>query len=230
MILSFAIIRHCFYIVCINKSHLAFTGLTKLHRYNPVELKIMKTLKLISGGSALLFMCFSCSTVAYIQKDDGINLSGTKNYMWIDTRADETDIAKKATSYADVSIHTSLNAELTKRGWIEVTENPDLLISYDILMENTVKTQKELLYSRPFTRSYYNPSGKKWSTIYYPSQFQGYEIYETPVKSGTVTITIVDAKTDKNVFQGWTVENLQNSGISNENIKKSILAILKQIS
>jgi hypothetical protein len=45
-------------------------------------------------------------------------------------------------------------------------------------------------------------------TIYYPSQFVGYQTYEVPVKERTITITMTDARTDKVAWQAWTTERL----------------------
>jgi len=43
-----------------------------------------------------------------------------------------------------------------------------------------------------------------------------------PVKEGTVSITKTDAKTDKVVWQGWTVEELNYSRITTEEIAASV--------
>jgi hypothetical protein len=150
--------------------------------------------------------------------------------MWVDTKANESDMSKRATAYADISIHNAANAELNSRGWKEVTDNPDILISYDVLVERNIETKSDPVYSQPFTRTYYNPYTKRWSTMYYPSQFQGYQVYDTPVKEGTVTITMVDAKTDKSIFQGWTTERLTNRTITDTEIKRSVRSIFKEVS
>ena len=177
---------------------------------------------------AFLHMITGCSTPAYVQKDESVNLNEFKTYMWFDTRASENDESKRATAYADISVRNAVNAELAAWGWREVTENPDVLIGYDVFVERTSQTQRDPVYSQPFTRYYYNPYRRRWSTIYYPSQFQGYQVYETPVKEGTITITMVEAKTDKNVWQGWTTERLSSSTLSDAEIKKSVRNIFRE--
>lgn len=190
----------------------------------------MKNLiKYMAFFPCLLFIV-SCSTPAYVQKDDSVNFSNYKTYMWVNTKASENDDSKRATAYADISIHNAVNPQLNNWGWREVKENPDILISYDILVERTVETEREPVYSQPFTRYYYNPYTKRWSTIYYPSQFQGYQVYDKPVKEGTVTITMVEAKSDKNIFQGWTTERLSSSGITATEIQRSVRNIFKETS
>ncbi len=109
-----------------------------------------------------------------------------------------------------------------------MSDNPDILLSYDVLVERNTETNREPVYSQSMTRYYYNPYTRRWSTIYYPSQFQGYDVYETPVREGTVTITMVDAKTDKNIWQGWTTERLNGSRITDTEIKKSVKNIFNK--
>ncbi len=188
----------------------------------------MKKISILAGVLSLLLISFSCSSPAYVQKDPDLNLQVSKTYMWVDSKASETDASTRATAYADMSVHNAVNAELNTRGWREVTENADVLISYDVLVERTTETQRDPVYSQPFTRYYYNPYHRRWSTIYYPSQFQGYQVYQTPVKEGTVTISMFDARTDKNIFQGWTTERLSASGITNDDIQKSVRNIFKE--
>ena len=177
-------------------------------------------------GAAVLLN--SCSTPAYVEKDSNVTLSDYKSYMWVDVKASENDPSTRATSFADVSIHNAVNEELKKWGWSEVTLNPDILISYDVLVERNVETQSDPVYSQPYTRLYYNPFMRRWSTIYYPSQFLGYQQYQVPVREATVTITMMDSETDKTIWQGWTTERLGNAGITNLDVKKSVRNIFKE--
>jgi Domain of unknown function (DUF4136) len=190
----------------------------------------MECSKIVTTVIFFTVLIASCSTPAFVQKDDAVNFSDLKTYMWIDTRENESDVSKRGMAYADISIHNAVNGQLNSRGWKEVTDNPDILISYDVLVERTTEVQREPVYSQPFTRSYYNPYSKRWSTMYYPSQFQGYQVYDTPVKEGTITITMVDAKTDKNIFQGWTTERMASSGITDTEIRRSVRNIFKKSS
>lgn len=189
-----------------------------------------KKIRILAGIFYTVLILFSCSTPAYVQQSEGVKMSSYKTYMWVDTRSSENDESKRATAFADISIHNAVNAELSKWGWKEVSDDPDVLISYDVFVERTTQQQQEAVYSQPYTRYYYNTYRKRWSTIYYPSQFMGYQVYETPVKEATVTITMLDAKTDKKIWQGWTIERLTNSGITNTDIKKSVRNIFKEAS
>ncbi|MET0394333.1 MAG: DUF4136 domain-containing protein [Chitinophagaceae bacterium] len=188
----------------------------------------MKLGKFIYSAAFAALIGTGCSSPVYVQKDETADFSGYNTYMWVDTRASETDQSARATAYADLSIHNSVNAELNKMGWREVTSDPDVLLMYDVLVQRTTTQQRDPVYSQSFTRSYYNPYRGRWTTFYYPSQFLGYDVYQTPVKEGTVTITMADARTDKTVWQGWTTERLDGSRITSDEIAKNVRNIFKK--
>ncbi len=170
----------------------------------------------------------ACKSPVHVQKDDKVNLNNYKTYMWVDTRANENDNAARTTAYADISVRNAANAELQRMGWREVSENPDALVGYDILVERSVEQRSDPVYSQPFTRMYYNPYTRRWGRIYYPSQFVGYQTYGVPVREGTVTISIVDAKSDKVVWQGWTAENMNYSRLTEDEISRSVRNIFNK--
>lgn len=182
-------------------------------------------MKKICSLFAMAFVFASCSTPSYVQQDDSIRLTDYKTYMWIDTRANENDQSARATAYADIPVRNEVNKRLKDWGWQEVNDNPDVLASYEVLVERSRETRRDPIYSGSFTRSYFNPYTRRWSTMYYPSQFQGYQVYDTPVRDGTVTITLVDSKTDKNIWQGWTTERLSGSRLSDDQVRGTIQRI-----
>lgn len=188
----------------------------------------MKQARLITVMLIPFFLFTACSNPVYVQKDETANLSNYKTYMWVMTRKNEDDNSKRRTAYADISIHNAVNAELRQSGWREVSDNPDILLSYDVLVERSVQQQSEPVYSQPFSRVYYNPYRRRWGTIYYPSQFLGYDTYQQPVKEGTVTITMIDARTDKTIWQGWTTETLNYSRMTDDELAKSVRNIFRK--
>lgn len=149
--------------------------------------------------------------------------------MWVDTRYNENDNAKRPTAYGDISVRNAANAELRKAGWAEVSNDPDLLVSYDVLVQNTTVRRSDPVYSQSYTRMYYNPRSRRWGTIYYPQEFLGYNNYEVPLKEGTITITLTDANTDKVVWQGWTTEELNYTRITPEEITASVKNVFSKL-
>jgi hypothetical protein len=175
----------------------------------------------LSAGALLLN---SCGTSAHIEKDQSANLKNYKTYTWIDKENKD----KVRNEIAEQNLKVIVNAELQKNGFREVKNNPDLLLSYDLLVEKSVKEQTEPVYSQPYTRLYYNPYTRRYGQIYYPTQFLGYDNFTTAVKEGTVSISMIDAKTDKTIWQGWTTEELNSNQFSSKEVQKNVKTIFKK--
>ncbi|HNF01593.1 MAG TPA: DUF4136 domain-containing protein, partial [Ferruginibacter sp.] len=62
----------------------------------------------------------------------------------------------------------------------------------------------------------------------FPSRFMGYDTYSTTVREGTITITLIDNRTDKTVWQGWTTSELSSSRISSNEIDRSVKTIFRK--
>ena len=76
-------------------------------------------MKKISIAGMLVFVAaiiYSCSSPAYVEKDSSADLSNYKTYMWVDIKASEDDASSRATSFADISVHNSVNEELQR--WV----------------------------------------------------------------------------------------------------------------
>lgn len=189
----------------------------------------MNTLKYICATLIVVLTIASCSTPVHVEKDAAVNFKKYKTYMWVDTRYNQNDNTTRPTSYGDISVRNAANAELSNVGWREVSDNPDILLSYDVLVNNTTIRKSDPVYTQSYSRTYYNPRLRRWGTIYYPSEFLGYNNYDVPLKEGTITLTFTDANTDKVVLQGWTTEELNYSRITTEEITSSVKNIFKKL-
>ena len=98
----------------------------------------------------------------------------------------------------------------------------------ELLIERSEKEQRDPVYSQPYTRYYYNPRTGRYNSFYYPSQFEGYNSYSTTVKEGTITVTLIDTKTDKTVWQGWSTDELNYAQITDKEINKNVRSIFKK--
>ncbi|WP_462250940.1 DUF4136 domain-containing protein [Ferruginibacter sp.] len=189
----------------------------------------MKTMNYLWIVLIAAFSIAACSTPVHVEKDNAVNFKNYKTYMWVDTRYSENDSTQRPAAYGDISVRNAANAELKKLGWSEVSNNPDILMSYDVLVNNTTVRKSDPVYTQSYTRTYYNPRMRRWGTIYYPSQFLGYNSYAVPLKEGTITLTFTDANTDKIVLQGWTTEELNYSLLTPEEITASVNNIFSKL-
>ena len=167
-----------------------------------------------------------CGTTAHIEKDKTADFSKYKTYTWMPN--DDKKAVNHQNDIAESNIRTSVDEQLQKNGFRQVQNNPDLLLSYDLMVEKTTRQQSDPVYSQPYSRLYYNPYTGRYRSIYFPSQFVGYDNITTPVKEGTVTIRMIDSKTDKTIWQGWTTDELNGSHLSSKEIDRNVKSIFKK--
>ena len=169
----------------------------------------------------------ACGTTAHIEKDETINFNRYKTYSWVGEQ--EKPLKERNSNHlVDKQIKNAVAKQLEKAGWVETKTRPDVVLDYNILVENAVREQSNPVYSRPFTRYYYNPITRRVVGFYYPSQMMGYENYEIPYKEGTITLHMIDSRTNKLVWQGWTSDAVNSNNLTSKEVNSSIKAILKK--
>src|SRR5258705_10656163 len=186
-------------------------------------------LKLWSVYSIFVFLLASCSSTAHIEKDDNADFSRYKSFAWVDKDGEGRHDQNKSNDLTESKIREAVNKELERSaGWKEVKNRPDVLLTYDVLVEKGVKENNNPVYSRPYSRLLYNPYTRRYTTIYYPSELMGYERDERGIKEGTITISMIDTKTDKTVWQGWTTDEVNSKNLTTKEIQNSVKSIFKQ--
>ncbi len=166
-----------------------------------------------------------CASSAHIEKDDTVNFSKYKNFTWLHG---ENGKLENQSDLIESKIRAAVTKEFEKIGWKESKNRPDVILDYDVLVERSSKQQNEPVYSQPHSRLVYNPYTRRYATIYYPSQFLGYDSYEKVIREGTITVTMIDAKTDKTVWQGWTTAEVNNRNLTNKEIQRAVANIFKK--
>jgi hypothetical protein len=193
------------------------------------EKKMMKNLKLWSGCLGVVFLLASCASTAHIEKDDNADLTRYKTFAWVDNDGEGRHDKNRSNDMTEVKIKDAVTKELERTaGWKEVKNRPDVLLSYDVLVEKGIKESSSPVYSRPYSRVFYNSYTRRYSTIYYPSQFVGYERDERSIREGTVTISVIDVKTDKTVWQGWTTSEVNSKNLTTREIQSAVRSIFKK--
>lgn len=190
---------------------------------------MFRKLKLWSGSLGIVFLLASCASTAHIEKDDNTDFSKYKTFAWLDKDGEGKNDRNRSNDLTEQKVKLAVSRELEKTaGWREVKTRPDVLLSYDVLVERSVREQMDPVYSRPFVRTFYNPTTRRFFNVYYPSQFLGYDRDQRPVREGTVTITMIDARSDKTVWQGWTTDEVNNRNMSSREIQQAVKSIFRK--
>ncbi|HEX2534023.1 MAG TPA: DUF4136 domain-containing protein, partial [Chitinophagaceae bacterium] len=107
----------------------------------------------------------SCAGVAHIKKDDSVDFSNYRTYAWVETKEEAKEGEKAKADLTEQKIRQAVNEELAREGWRETKAKPDVLLSYDVLVEKSVKERDDAVYSRPFNRYYFNPYTRRWGSV-----------------------------------------------------------------
>ncbi len=190
---------------------------------------MLKNWKLWSGLFGFVFLLASCGPTAHIEKDDNTDFGRYKTFAWIDKDGEGKKDRNRSNDLTEQKVKEAVSKQLEKSaGWRETKRNPDVLLSYDVLVEKTVKQESDPVYSRGFTRSFYNPYSRRIINVYYPSQFMGYDSYNVNSREGTITISMIDASTEKTVWQGWSTDEVDSRRMSAKEIESSVKAIFRK--
>ncbi len=189
----------------------------------------MKKMKWQMAGLALVFsfVFAGCASVAHIEKDPSADFGNYKTFAWIEKKASDST---NSSDILESTVKNVVNTELQKMtGWRETKTRPDLLLSYDVLVERSVQQKSDAVYSSPFVRTFYNPMARRYFNVYYPSRFMGYDNYGVPVQEGTVTVSMIDARTDKTVWQGWTTDQIDSRKMRSKEVESAVKTIFRKL-
>jgi hypothetical protein len=185
----------------------------------------MKTFKIVPIVTGLAFFLASCASVAHIEKDETVNFDNYKTFTWAE---DDNDKSKQfLNDIQATNLQNAVSSELIKANWQESKTKPDVILKHDVLVEKTIRETREPVYSRSYSRMVYNRYSRRWVEIYYPSRFLGYDENQYQANEGKITITMVDAKTDKVIWQGWTTEDVDRD-ITSKDIRSGVKSIFKK--
>jgi len=191
----------------------------------------MKTIKWKFIGSVVIaaLVFAGCSSPVHVQKDDSADFSKFKTFTWVE-KSDSTKKTNdnKKNDLMEQKFKEAVTQELSKQGWRIDNRRPDVLVSYDVLVERSNRDESDPVYSTPFTSTFFNPFSRRFYNVYYPSQFMGYNDYTRPIREGTITITMADAKTDKTVWQGWTTGEVNSHNLTSKEINNAVKSIFRK--
>jgi len=63
--------------------------------------------------------------------------------------------------------------------------------------------------------------------VYYPSQFRGEDREQQAIREGTEIIRLIDAKTGKTIWQGWTTDEVNSRNLTGKEIDAAVRSIFR---
>lgn len=169
-----------------------------------------------------------CGVQSYVEKDPSVDLNSYRTYAWINDK-DSRKNDKPYKDFQDTYLMDVIGQHLEKNGFAKAKGRPDVLIDYDVMIENEVREKSDPVYSRSFVRYFYNPYTGRVNTVYFPSRYVGNNTYDVPYKSGTITINIVDNDSKKLVWQGWAETEVTRKRIDRDDMNKIVKSIFRKL-
>lgn len=177
----------------------------------------------------VVILLAGCASTAHFEKDDSADFRNYKTFAWLDKDGEGKQDRNHRNDLTEEKLKAAISQEISKSaGWKEVKSRPDILLSYDVLVERSTKEVSSPVYSRPYTRTIFNPYSRRYTTIYYPSRFIGYDRNQEAIREGTITITMIDTKTDKTIWQGWTTDEVNSRNLTSREIQYAVRSIFKK--
>ena len=187
-----------------------------------------KSISILSLAIGTVFTLASCSTTAHVEVAQGVNFSNYKTFGWVN----DEGIKKSGRSDNDIvdnNIKNSIGDELEKKGWQETDQQPDVLLDYNVTVKKGVKRETEPVYSYPYTGYFYSPWRRGMGSYYNPGFFRGYHTYNVPFKEGTLTVNMVDAKSNKLIWQGWATGDVTKKNVTSKEAQADVKSIFKKL-
>jgi hypothetical protein len=178
----------------------------------------------------VLIMLGSCGRKVIVQKDDNFQAGKIRTYAWVaGTQKDSLTQKPKVNDLTDRRIRSIIDKNLQKNGWKESNQKPDVLLVYDVDVARENRNISDPVYTQPMTRWFYSPYGRRYVPVYYPSEFLGYDNRTQTYREGTLTLTVMNANTEKTIWQGSTSSELNGRKMSDKEINENAKAIIKKL-
>ena len=185
-------------------------------------------MKRSSSFIATVIILSGCAETAHVVKDSSANMARYKTYAWVPKTVPKDAKPNHDNELVEQNIRNAVSEQLQKRGFTETAAGPDLFVSTDMLVEKNNERRTDAVYSESYYRNYYNPNTGRMVTYYFPSQLAGYNDYSVSVRKGTITLTFIDARTDKAVWQGWASKRLASTAMDTDEIFQDVRSIFNK--
>lgn len=182
----------------------------------------------------LLIILASCSRPhVYSDYDHSVDFTEYKTYAWLPNPLDSYSNNMFNNQIVENNIKNYASRELDKRGYAVSTNQPDLLIEYNLAIEKKERTVHTPLYDYPYNYNwnsypYYDPYRRYMYGFGPPPYISGYESETIPYTEGTLTISVIDRKTNTLIWRGWNIEKVSDPETFGATLQKDISFIFKR--
>ncbi len=163
--------------------------------------------------AGLLVVLYSCAAKIYFDKDESYSFNKVETFAWYPKDPVNFNNPDFDNQIIETNIKNYSSTEIKSRGMVVSVDLPDVIFDYQIMIEQKVQTVKTPYHNYPYN---YNAAG---NAIYRPNNpasnynsqgVSGYTTQEIPYKEGRLTIMMIDRKTNRMIWRGWSASTVTN--------------------
>lgn len=189
------------------------------------------------SGWLFLLLLSGCAVGIYSDRDVSTDFTRYKTFAWYHKSASQLKNNGFNNQIIESNIKNYASAEMKLRGYVVDVDSPDVLLDYDIMLEEKIDHQEVPVYSHPYNYMYYptvygmRGRGRMPGVAYMASQVPyvvGYKSVDVPYEEGTLVLMAIDRKTNKLVWKGWAQETVTDEQSYEYELQGNIHKVFKK--
>ncbi|MDB5272274.1 MAG: hypothetical protein JWO58_641 [Chitinophagaceae bacterium] len=214
----------------------------------PKNVPSVLLLLFIAAVSALLTSCAATSVSSDYNRS--LDFRQYKTFAWLPKTHDPKNDSQFDNQIVETNIKNLASGELKSRGYSVDVDQPDLLIDFYVEVANKVDHVTTPVYNyaynynnynnngynnnynRPYNNNIYSNNNSYYNNNSYLSSgtpvITNYVTQDVPYEQGTLTILIIDRKTNDLLWKGWSVGVVTDESSFEYELPSDIRRLFKQ--
>jgi hypothetical protein len=185
----------------------------------------------------------SCApTSVYSDYSRSTDFKTYSSFAWLPKNHDPKQDSQFDNQIVETNIKNLASGELKKRGFkIDVTA-PDILVDFHVAVANKVDHVSTPVYSYPYNYNNYNANQGAYTNNMYSynnsyynnnsylntNPMVSYRTQDIPYEEGTLTILLIDRKSNQLIWKGWSVGTVNDEQSFEYELPDDIRRLFKQ--
>jgi hypothetical protein len=154
-------------------------------------------------------------------------------FAWIPNPRDSFTNGMFNNEITERNVKNYATQEMIRRGLRVSTDEPDLLLEYNMQTERKLRTVQTPIYDYAYNYNwgafpYYDPYRRYMYGYGPPPYIAGYQTDQIPYTEGTLTLSVIDRRTNTLIWRGWNIEKLTDPETFSRSLKNDVSYIFRK--
>jgi hypothetical protein len=172
----------------------------------------------------------SCTATIYSSKDPNIDFSKYKSFAWYAKVYPPTERADFNNELIESNIKNYGSSELKLRGLKVDVDSADVIFDFTVMIKHKEMQEQNPVYSHPYNYNAFNPTTQKNynSPARQMPYISSYATTNVPYDEGTLTIMMIDRRTNRLIWKGWAVGTVTDEQTYEAELQSDIHQMFKK--